>query len=442
MHVNEAVISLHADDAAFLWLRRRESLRTNLLRHDEHARLDNRLDGHLDGLCIAGEHGWRLCLERLEEWGAPGEIFATTAMALASSDSSRIERVLDRVGADRPSLDAMLSAIGWHGFGTIAPLLAGWSHSGDERLRYLGVIGHAVHRVDPGDTLGKALVAEDAVLRARAAQAAGELGSVRYRGRLRELVRDRVPGVQFHAACSLARLDEKTPALGDMLAALHRRLGTGREHAISALALLDRPAALARFRGWAEGPETRRAAIEIAEALGEASLVPHLIGWMDDPDLARAAGAAFHTITGADLEYFDLDGEPPPKLILGPNDDPDDDRVELDRDHDLAWPSAPKVARWWQANEDRFARGMQYLDGQSVGVAGAPLRREHFDTLCALARGARPRHRQMAAQVLGRAFPERPTIETHAFATRRHPLPGWDAWKTHEDKRVSAKVRA
>ncbi len=45
--------------------------------------LDSRVDAHLDGLLCAGEGGWKICLDALED-GEAGEFFAAAFLAFES----------------------------------------------------------------------------------------------------------------------------------------------------------------------------------------------------------------------------------------------------------------------------------------------------------------------------------------------------------------------
>jgi len=60
-------------------------------------------------------------------------------------------------------------------------------------------------------------------------------------------------------------------------------------------------------------------------AIGDPSVIPELIGQMENPELARAAGSAFSLITGADLSYEDLDGDAPESIRQYSSEVPEDD---------------------------------------------------------------------------------------------------------------------
>ncbi len=68
--------------------------------------------------------------------------------------------------------------------------------------------------------------------------------------------------------------------------------------------------------------------------------------------------------------WLDLERLPPPRLELGPDDDPNAPNVDMDEDDGLPWPDPVKVHAWWNANSHRFQPGMRYFMGQ-------PLNRDH-----------------------------------------------------------------
>ena len=54
------VISQHAEEASFLWLLRDGAVRDPHYSLKDLAKLDGRVEAHLDGLRIAGEAGWEV----------------------------------------------------------------------------------------------------------------------------------------------------------------------------------------------------------------------------------------------------------------------------------------------------------------------------------------------------------------------------------------------
>src|SRR5262249_50028292 len=113
--VNEAVVARHADDAPFLWWLRDRAVLAPHYSLKDLARLDERVEAHVDGLRVAGEYGWRMAAKTLEREG-PGAVFALGVLALESADSRRLHTVLE-VAEKSPELArGLISAAGWTAF--------------------------------------------------------------------------------------------------------------------------------------------------------------------------------------------------------------------------------------------------------------------------------------------------------------------------------------
>ena len=98
--------------------------------------------------------------------------------------------------------------------------------------------------------------------------------------------------------------------------------------------------------------------------------------WLDQAHGGRQdrtlAGEAFSLITGADLALLDLERKPPEDLRqAGPNDNPDDENVEMDPDEGLPWPDPDAhPALVGRRTARGFSRASRYF-------MGAPVTREH-----------------------------------------------------------------
>ncbi|MBI2899863.1 MAG: hypothetical protein HYY17_06745 [Planctomycetes bacterium] len=172
MKTNPAVLDQHAEETAFLWILRDNAVRAPHYDLPQLARLDSRVEAHLDGLRVAGEDGWKRALDELKH-GEPGEVFA--AASLATDDEARFRTVLD--AAKSPELErAVVSAIGWAP--SEPPALRKLLASDSPRLRRLALAGCAVRRLDPGPALDAALASSDEALRKTGRRAAELLGRV------------------------------------------------------------------------------------------------------------------------------------------------------------------------------------------------------------------------------------------------------------------------
>jgi len=331
-------------------------------------RLDNRLLAHIDGLRVAGETGWKLCLSQLENPG-PGELFAATVLAIESKDPQRIAHVFSLAEALPEAQSGLFSAFGWVSSqflqGTIKELLS----STAPFHRQIGITCCALHRVDPGAALTAAIRDESASLRNRALKAAGEMGRIGLLPLCEELLVSSDNNTCFWAAWSAALLGSRNALLK-----LSEFGFTPNKYQARALNLLLKilPTAQAHayLQSIAPNPANYRALIQGAGNIGDPFYVPWLIKQMSDLKTARLAGEAFSFITSLDLAYLDLEVKPPKHFETGPNDDPEDENVDLDPDDNLPWPDAEKIANWWQQHGSQFRRGTRYFMGK-------PVTREH-----------------------------------------------------------------
>lgn len=402
------VIEQHAEEAAFLWLLRRQAARAPHYRLTDLAELDGRVEAHLDGLRIAGAAGWDACRRNLAEHGEPGELFAAAALAFDGGDARRAALVLDAASAS-PALErAAVSALGWLPYERARPAIERLLAAEAAVARRIGLGASAAHRQDPGDALDQALLDEDSGLAARALRAAGELGRVDRMPELAAHLEAPDPGRRLAAAWSAARLGD---GRGVKVLTVEAERGGRKAERAAATALRrvrGRPGReLAERLG--ERPGCERAAVIAAGALGDVELVPWLIERMRAPALSRIAGEAFSLITGIDLEAAQLTATAPDGFRAGPTDDPEDEDVVMDPDRDLPWPRLEAVRAAWEARRGSFLLGTRYL----LGMPAVPRFLGEV-----LARGGQ-RARAAAALELAMRRPREPLFEVRAPGFRQ-----------------------
>src|SRR6185503_83156 len=93
---------------------------------------------------------------------------------------------------------------------------------------------------------------------------------------------------------------------------------------------LDLSAAKVWQKQLARQPNHLRLAVQAVGIIGDPESIPWLIEQMKVLPLARVAGEAFTSITGAGLAFRDLERKPPEDFQSGPTDDPKDENVEMD----------------------------------------------------------------------------------------------------------------
>ncbi|XXY51490.1 TIGR02270 family protein [Sorangium sp. So ce269] len=357
----------HAVEAAFLWSYRDAAVLDPLYDLESLGELDERLEAHVDGLRLAGDVGWEICKDAIDE-EEPGSLFAPMVLAVERRDLRGIAQVLD-VGGGAPALArAIVSALGWVSFAKVRAILPGLlSHRVGPELRAIGIAACAVHRQDPGAALGYAVISSDVRLKARALRAAGELGRADLLDEVRGALGSEDEACRFAAAWSAAVLGDV--AALKVLGAIADRGGPFAERACAmAMRRIDPAVASTWLRAVAGTPRGARVALAGAAALGDPALVPWIIECMGTPELARAAGAAFTMIAGVSLEEEKLRGGPPPGFQGGPSDDPEDEDVAMDPDESLPWPDREKIAAWWRSRGKELKRGTRYLLGRPMEV--------------------------------------------------------------------------
>lgn len=402
------IIDQHAEEAAFLWLLRRNAIYAPHYNLKDLAKLDNRVEAHIDGLRIAGDYGWEACCNNLEFKGA-GEVFAAGFLALEGNDSDRIYKVYQVVEETPETLPGLVSAFGWvephHLQGKVSGLLV----SGNPFWRRAGISACAIHRVDPGKYLDQAVLDSDRQLQIRAMRAAAELGRVDLKQSLLDQVGNLEPTTGFWAAWSAVLLG----ARGNALSLLQAKIIEGSELSVKAMSVafrvLNRVAVKELLKGLVQQEDRLRDAIIGAGISGDPSYIPWLIKQMEVPKLAKIAGESFTYITGVDIAYEDLDGEMPKGFAPGPTENPEDENVAMDADEDLPYPDPLLIDRWWKQRQQNFTPEFRYL-------LGNPINEQHCQSIL---RTGKQRQRQAAALELSLMQPTRPLFETRAMGKRQ-----------------------
>jgi len=406
------VLGQHAEEAAFLWILRDSAVHAPHYRLKDLAKLDLRVEAHLDGLRIAGPHGWNVLKDALALEEA-GEIFAAAVVAFESGDPKRTDLVLD-AGTATPELErGLVSAVGWLAPKKADRLIKALLASDAKARRRVGVAGAAIRRLDFEKDFLAAVKDNDPLLRARGLRAVAELGMTKHAALFTRHLDSVDPSVGYAAAWGGALVSGDPAAV----AALQEfAVGPGRKSREALVLAVRRmtPAAAASWREkLAKKPQTLRHAVIAAGAAGDPAAVPWLLDQTAVPGVARVAGEALSMITGVDLAYQDLDGDQPEGFEAGPNDDPGDENVQPDPDEDLPWPHPGRARAWWESQKSRFAPGKRYLLGREITPESV---RE------ALSAG-RQRQRAAAALEIAILEPGSPLeeVRTPGFRQQGHP---------------------
>lgn len=404
--------SQHAEESAMLWLLRRVATKSPHYSLADLAKIDGRVEAHLDGLRIAGEDGWKMCEEQLAA-NEEGEVFAAGVLACESSNPALMAKVLAVVEKEPKLASGLISALGWPPLEQVQSHIQGLLQSSNPVHQLVGIGAAAVHRRHPGQFLLQAARSPDVRLKARVLKAAGKFQDRSLEREITESLRHADAEVRFAAAWSGTLLGFSTA-----VPVLREIAESGSRHARDAASLaarrMDSASAVSWQKSLAGNPKNSRLAIMVAGAVGDPAFVPWLISLMGQLPLARLAGESFTMITGVDLAYRDLERKPPEDFNAGPTEDPKDENVEMDPDDNLPWPEPALVQKWWDKNRGQFQNGTRYLLGKPMTV----------EWLKTVLRDGRQRQRAAAAIELAIRQPGEPLFNVAAPGFRQQQILG------------------
>lgn len=362
-------------DASFLWLLRSYAVNQPNYKSDDVVVLEQRVDARLDGLMSAPEESWELCAAAMETQQAD-EIFTAAIVAFRSLDVGHIQQVIETGLASPQGFKGLVSALGWLPGRLCHSWIKKFLTSKDLNHKYLAVAACSVRREDPREYLTNIFQRTDCVahakLYARSLRLVGELKRRDLSAALPIAMQSENPDVLFWASWSAVMLGDKSAIKN--LQPYVLQSGPFQSRAIE-LAFRVLPVDVARewITELAKDPKQIRNVIKATANLGDPHAINWLIAQMRVPVLTRLAGEAFTTITGIDLEEHKLALEELPNLDeqlanAGPNEDPNDDNVNMDDDERLPFPDVDKIAAVWQKYQQRFVPAQRYFMGQLINA--------------------------------------------------------------------------
>lgn len=402
-----AILAIHAESAASNWLLRDRAVSAPHFSLSTLGMLDDRIDGHLDGLRVAGPAGWDTYRAELD-WAAAGSVFVASVSAFESRNSTRVREVVSVATETRERARELASALSWLPWELVQPYTDLLATADEAPARYAATAAYAIRRADPGCGLKRCLSDDAPIVRSRAFRAAGELQRRDVTMMVKEGLEEPDETCRFWSAYSVTLLGDRTAL------EILRQLAEGGGPVAARAALLAARAmplsdALMWQRYLASVECSRRLAVEVAGAIGDPASIPWLLEQMERPSVARVAGEAFTTITGVDLANQDLAAGWPAGFEAGPNDSPLDENVGIDPDQDLAFPNPRLLSEWWLRNSFTLTPGVRHLAGQPITVLALE------DTL----RRAPQRIRTAAAVELTLRQSGRPLFEVRAPAAQQ-----------------------
>ncbi len=352
------IVYRHIEDAAFFWQQRNSFVHSPAAYFKSILEMDQKIDAHLKGICVAGQAGWRLAWNALKQFKSSGEMFVASTVALADvSWDKHLTELLDFMLEEPQIQQGFLSACVWCHQKNVMPLVQQLLQSQVEQHIEAGIAICALRRIDPGDYLSMALTKRGTAIQTRAIRAVGELGLKRYRSQLYEYLTHLKGEQQFWAAWSLVLIGDRSKAL-KLLCDIMQSTGHPCQNRALSLAIRALPLneALNMIHIMSRNEALQRQAIMASGIAGIISHIPWLIKLMSHVSFSRIAGEAFSTMTGAVLTTNQL-------VAKAPDNTGNDVQAE-EEDCDLPWPDAGKVSSWWQSQNARFEPSQSYLLGK------------------------------------------------------------------------------
>ncbi|MDH5257581.1 MAG: TIGR02270 family protein, partial [Gammaproteobacteria bacterium] len=328
--------------------------------------LDSRLEANIDGLYIAGEEGWPHYEKHLEA-GEYGEIFVISVIAIKLHNNKYFQLAFEMAGDDEELLNAIADAFIWLPYSEVASYLDLLYNIKKPEKQFVAIAASAGHRQINHNHLADALSSSNIMLLTRAILACAEVGDKSLVPKLKECLIHEENSVQFAAYWTMTRFGYAN-AMNRLTLFLPIPLYAERAMFFEVMQK-DTGKTVSLLRQLFQNPKTKRLSIFGMGLLGNPVSIDFLIKIMHDEELARVAGEAFSFITGVDIEYEDLDMDEPEGFEGGPNDNPKDENVDMDRDEDLPWPNPDLISQWWQENKKRFHPEKKYILGKEISIA-------------------------------------------------------------------------
>lgn len=364
MPVIESVIAQHAEEPAFIWLLRDAACHEPHYRLKDLAKLDDRVEAHLDGLRIAGDEG-RAVYNEVWAMEDVGEIFAASELAFEGSDPDRIDRVLKIAASTSELSRGVISALGWLPYDQASTHIGALLGAGNADLRRIGLAACVAHQRDPGEKLASAVDDKNPLLKARALIAVGQLGRIDLLPSVRSSLGAEDISYCFSAAWSVALLGD-VQAIPALKSVAELDVPYREEAAKMALRRMDLSTAHEWQKELDQSPDSIRLAVIGTGVIGDPVSVPWLLEQMRIPALAQVSGEAFSMITGVDIVYEDLEGEWQEGFEAGPTENPEDENVDMDPDENLPWPNPKLIEAWWHKNKQNFKPAVRYFCGKPI----------------------------------------------------------------------------
>jgi len=362
------VYEQYVTDASFLWVLRSIVVEQPHYNAGDILELENRIEAQLNGLMTSLDISRDLC-EAALELEEPGEVFTAAVVAFKSHDVQRIQKSVQAGLTNDQTEKGLISALGWIPQRISTSWIQQFFSSKDLNHKYLALAACSVRREDPKDNLNKIFGREDCLanskLHARALRLVGELRRQDCMPAIKNAQQSEEEAVAFWANWSAILLGDHASI--QKLKPHMQKPGPYQDLVIQqAFRILPVEQAREWISDMSGDEQQQRAVIKALGVLGDPHAVNWLINKMQDPKLAKLAAESFAAITGVNFEKHQLSIDAPENHDAIPDDDAEDDNVDLDEDENLPYPNVEKITAVWRNHGQNFIVGRRYFMGRPI----------------------------------------------------------------------------
>ena len=210
--VNKVVLTQHAEEAAFYWVRREAGLWSPAFDKSDFARMDGLVKANLSGLRIAGPVSNTVAIQNLTRWKTADEAFVSTYALALVPDSENLE-VVEALIDEMPTLICgAAAALHWAGAENNQWLVQRWFNSKFASLKRAAFPAMIASSNDKEAVARAGLSDPSPAIRARALRAVGEWRIKDCLSVANDAITDSYPECRFEASIASYTLGQKPNA--------------------------------------------------------------------------------------------------------------------------------------------------------------------------------------------------------------------------------------
>jgi uncharacterized protein (TIGR02270 family) len=338
----EDIVEEHHEELAFLWRRRQAALRSPIYSVQAFAKLEERIEAHVQGLLVPGDD----IFPRLKQGliaDDPDFVFSSAYALLRSETKAGAELVVEALSDAQPN---QLNGIGLalcHGsIKLILPKLQGMFSAGAPLIAAVAAVSLGCHdQLDKNSARLTELIGnENPAVRLTIWSLAARVGWFPDSDAFNVAAKDKDPELCFQAWLAAASTRQRW-----LLDALRKQISLAAPESMSLAvlnAVLATPDDAPRVLDVARSSKFAPLCYPIIGALGSPAAMDKLLVDLKDPNRRRAiaAGAAFRKMTGCDIESSQ-------RVQLPPEDGHEPDEFEQKFLEEVKQPDVEKARNHW-----------------------------------------------------------------------------------------------